>query len=152
MYGVDCVFTTTHHAHHVQQQKNHNKISQQLFQFVNNAILIVSFRLIWGSCVNSVGMWKFFRVAFEPHTETRFQLNLSLYFLPSFSLTQTSSRMAADSDGNANNLTAVVICEGDYHDPTFPLKLNNLVARLNSLIEEQPKSKRLKVNKVSVVF
>lgn len=57
--------------------------------------------------------------------------------------------MAADSDGNASNLTAVVICEGDYHDPTFPQKLNNLVARLNSLIEEQPKSKRLKVNKVS---
>lgn len=55
--------------------------------------------------------------------------------------------MAADSDGN--DLTAVVICEGDYHDPTFPQKLNNLVARLNSLIEEQPKSKRLKVNKVS---
>lgn len=58
--------------------------------------------------------------------------------------------MAADSDGNVGNLTAVVICEGDYHDPTFPQKLNNLVARLNSLIEEQPKSKRLKVNKVSV--
>lgn len=57
--------------------------------------------------------------------------------------------MAADSDGNGNDLTAVVICEGDYHDPTFPQKLNNLVARLNSLIEEQPKSKRLKVNKVS---
>lgn len=57
--------------------------------------------------------------------------------------------MAADSDGNGNNLTAVVICEGDYHDPTFPQKLNNLVARLNSLIEEQPKTKRLKVNKVS---
>jgi hypothetical protein len=55
--------------------------------------------------------------------------------------------MAADSDGN--DLTAVVICEGDFHDPTFPQKLNNLVARLNSLIEEQPKSKRLKVNKVS---
>lgn len=58
--------------------------------------------------------------------------------------------MAADSDGNGKNLTAVVICEGDYHDPTFPQKLNNLVARLNSLIEEQPKTKRLKVNKVSV--
>ena len=60
--------------------------------------------------------------------------------------------MAADSDGNDNNLTAVVICEGDYHDPTFPQKLNNLVARLNSLVEEQPKSKRLKVNKVSRQF
>lgn len=53
--------------------------------------------------------------------------------------------MAADSDGN--DLTAVVICEGDYHDPTFPQKLNILVARLNSLIEEPLKS-RLKVNKV----
>lgn len=55
--------------------------------------------------------------------------------------------MAEDSDGN-DNLTAVVICEGDYHDPTFPQKLNKLVACLNSLIDEQPKSKRLKVNKV----
>ena len=64
---------------------------------------------------------------------------------------QKFSRMAADSDGNDNNLTAVVICEGDYHDPTFPQKLNNLVARLNSLVEEQPKSKRLKVNKVRLV-
>ena len=54
--------------------------------------------------------------------------------------------MAADSDGL--NLTAVVICEGDYHDPTFPQKLNNLVQRLNNLIEKQPKSKRLKVAKV----
>lgn len=60
--------------------------------------------------------------------------------------------MAADSDGNDKNLTAVVICEGDYHDPTFPQKLNNLVSRLNFLIEEQPKSKRLKVNKVSTSF
>lgn len=57
--------------------------------------------------------------------------------------------MAEDSDGNDNNLTAVVICEGDYHDPAFPQKLNKLVARLNSLIDEQPKSKRLKVNKVN---
>lgn len=58
--------------------------------------------------------------------------------------------MAADSDGL--NLTAVVICEGDYHDPTFPQKLNNLVQRLNNLIEKQPKSERLKVAKVSVFF
>lgn len=57
--------------------------------------------------------------------------------------------MAEDSDGNENNLTAVVICEGNYHDPAFPQKLNELVVRLNSLIDEQPKSKRLKVNKVS---
>lgn len=56
--------------------------------------------------------------------------------------------MAEDSDGYDKSLTAVVICEGDYHDPKFPQKLNKLVARLNSLIDEQPKSKRLKVNKV----
>lgn len=60
--------------------------------------------------------------------------------------------MAEDSDGNDKNLTAVVICEGDYHDPKFPQKLNKLVARLNSLIDEQPKSKRLKVNKVKEFF
>lgn len=59
--------------------------------------------------------------------------------------------MAEDSDGNDKSLTAVVICEGDYHDPKFPQKLNKLVARLNSLIDEQPKSKRLKVNKVIFV-
>lgn len=58
-------------------------------------------------------------------------------------------RMAADiSDGN---LTAVVICEGNYDDPTFPNKLNDLVSKLNNLIEQQPKS-RLKVNKVSMHF
>lgn len=56
--------------------------------------------------------------------------------------------MAADiSDGN---LTAVVICEGNYHDPSFPQKLNDLVSKLNSLIEQQPKAKRLKVNKVKI--
>lgn len=58
--------------------------------------------------------------------------------------------MAEDSDGNENSLTAVVICEGDLRDPSFPQKLNQLVARLNSLIDEQPKSKRLKVNKVRI--
>lgn len=72
-------------------------------------------------------------------------LNLMTTFL-------TNRKMAADSDGNDKNLTAVVICEGDYHDPTFPQKLNTLVSRLNCLIEEQPKSKRLKVNKVSPDF
>lgn len=54
--------------------------------------------------------------------------------------------MAADSDGT---LTAVVICEGDLHDPEFPGKLKNLLGKLNSLIE-QPKSKKLKINKVSL--
>lgn len=81
--------------------------------------------------------------------ETRFRTNQGIcrFILKVYQLIFKYSRMAADSDGN--DLTAVVICEGDYHDPTFPQKLNNLVARLNSLIEEQPKSKRLKVNKVS---
>lgn len=60
-------------------------------------------------------------------------------------------RMAADSDGYNNDLTAVVICEGNYHDPKFPQQLNNIVARLNSLVDEQPKSRRLKVKEVSVI-
>lgn len=53
-------------------------------------------------------------------------------------------RMAADSDGT---LTAVVICEGDVRDPEFPKKFRVLLARLKALLE-QPKSKKLKVNKV----
>lgn len=57
--------------------------------------------------------------------------------------------MAADSDGYKNDLTAVVICEGDYHDPKFPQQLKNIVARLNSLVDEQPKLRRLKVKEVS---
>ncbi|XP_055680804.1 serine-rich adhesin for platelets isoform X2 [Lutzomyia longipalpis] len=52
--------------------------------------------------------------------------------------------MAADSDGS---LTAVVICEGDVRDPEFPKKFRVLLARLKALLE-QPKSKKLKVNKV----
>uniref|UniRef100_A0A6B2EK97 Putative subtilisin-like serine protease n=1 Tax=Phlebotomus kandelakii TaxID=1109342 RepID=A0A6B2EK97_9DIPT len=52
--------------------------------------------------------------------------------------------MAADSDGT---LTAVVICEGDVRDPEFPKKFRVLLARLKALLE-QPKSKKLKVNKV----
>ncbi|GAB0096809.1 hypothetical protein DMENIID0001_123770 [Sergentomyia squamirostris] len=52
--------------------------------------------------------------------------------------------MAADSDGT---LTAVVICEGDLRDPEFPNKFRVLLARLKALLE-QPKSKKLKVNKV----
>lgn len=61
------------------------------------------------------------------------------------------SRMAADSDGYTNDLTAVVICEGDYHDPKFPQQLKNIVARLNSLVDEQPKLRRLKVKEVSEI-
>jgi hypothetical protein len=52
--------------------------------------------------------------------------------------------MAEDSDGT---LTAVVICEGNLHDPDFPDKLNEIVGKLQSLVEESESSK-LKVNKV----
>lgn len=52
--------------------------------------------------------------------------------------------MAADSDGT---LQAVVICEGDIRDPEFPRKFRHLLGRLNRLLE-QPKSEKLKVNKV----
>lgn len=52
--------------------------------------------------------------------------------------------MAADSDGT---LKAVVICEGDLHDPEFPRKLKNILGKLKTLLE-QPKAKKLKVNKV----
>lgn len=53
--------------------------------------------------------------------------------------------MAADSDGS---LTAVVICEGDLHDPEFKNKFRSFLGKLKSLIE-QPKTKKLKVNKVN---
>lgn len=55
-------------------------------------------------------------------------------------------RMAADSDGQT--LQAVVICEGDLRDPEFPSKFRHLVGRLNKLLVEKPKSRKLKVNKV----
>lgn len=55
--------------------------------------------------------------------------------------------MAADSDG-PQTLQAVVICEGDLRDPEFPSKFRHLVARLNKLLVEKPKSRKLKVNKV----
>lgn len=57
-------------------------------------------------------------------------------------------RMAADSDGS---LTAVVICEGDLHDPEFKNKFRSFLGKLKSLIE-QPKTKKLKVNKVTNQF
>ncbi|KAG4074930.1 hypothetical protein HA402_009355 [Bradysia odoriphaga] len=54
--------------------------------------------------------------------------------------------MAADSDGT---LTAVVICEGDFHDPDFPKKFKSLLGKLNSILEQPKRSKKLiKVNKV----
>lgn len=54
--------------------------------------------------------------------------------------------MAADSDGQT--LQAVVICEGDLQDPEFPSKFRHLVGRLNKLLVEKPKSRKLKVKKV----
>lgn len=129
MYTRDCVYY--YRARWKQQQKNNNKISAR-------------------RCRGHVDGPTIFDGGFllRASSKTRFHilsLSLSVPPQPGFKF---HSRMAADSDGN--DLTAVVICEGDYHDPTFPQKLNNLVARLNSLIDEQPKSKRLKVNKVSL--
>lgn len=54
-----------------------------------------------------------------------------------------------ETNDNESNLTAVVICEGDYHDPLFSSKLENIVKKLNHLVEET-KSNKLKVNKVSL--
>ncbi|XP_037913742.1 serine-rich adhesin for platelets isoform X3 [Hermetia illucens] len=54
-------------------------------------------------------------------------------------------RMAADSDGS---LTAVVICEGNLHDPEFPRKFRHLVTKLKHILQQPKKSKKLKVNKV----
>lgn len=55
--------------------------------------------------------------------------------------------MAADSDGT---LKAVVICEGDLHDPEFPKKFRTLLGKLNSILDPPKRKKRLiKVNKVS---
>lgn len=54
--------------------------------------------------------------------------------------------MAADSDGT---LKAVVICEGDLHDPDFPKKFRTLLGKLNSILDPPKRKKRLiKVNKV----
>lgn len=56
--------------------------------------------------------------------------------------------MAADSDGS---LTAVVICEGDLHDPDFPRKFRALLGKLKSILAEPAKrpKKCIKVNKVN---
>lgn len=57
--------------------------------------------------------------------------------------------MAADSDGT---LTAVVICEGDFHDPDFPKKFKSILGKLNSILEQPKRSKKfIKVNKVQSV-
>lgn len=57
--------------------------------------------------------------------------------------------MAADSDGS---LLAVVICEGDLHDPDFPRNFHTLLGRLTSILDVEPAktstSKCITVNKV----
>lgn len=62
--------------------------------------------------------------------------------------------MAADSDGDQQNnnsrttLKAVVICEGNLHDPDFQTRLDCLVAKLTTLVEEPADNGKLKVDKV----
>lgn len=54
--------------------------------------------------------------------------------------------MAEDSDGT---LQAVVICEGDLHDPDFPQKFRSLLGKLKSILDPPKRRKRfLKVKKV----
>lgn len=55
--------------------------------------------------------------------------------------------MAEDSDGT---LKAVVICEGDLHDPDFPRKFRSLLGKLKSILDPPKRRERfLKVDKVS---
>lgn len=55
--------------------------------------------------------------------------------------------MAEDSDGT---LKAVVICEGDLHDPDFPLKFRSFLGKLKTVLDPPKRRKRfIKVNKVS---
>ncbi|XP_055636190.1 serine-rich adhesin for platelets isoform X2 [Toxorhynchites rutilus septentrionalis] len=62
--------------------------------------------------------------------------------------------MAADSDGDQQNnsssatLKAVVICEGNLHDPDFQARLEGLVARLTTLVKEPTDDGKLEVDKV----
>ncbi|XP_038107135.1 serine-rich adhesin for platelets [Culex quinquefasciatus] len=64
--------------------------------------------------------------------------------------------MAADSDGDQRNSTdgggstlkAVVICEGNLHDPDFQARLDCLVARLTTLVDEPADNGKLTVDKV----
>ena len=56
--------------------------------------------------------------------------------------------MAEDSDGT---LQAVVICEGDLHDPDFPQKFRSLLGKLKSILDPPKRRKRfLKVKKVKI--
>lgn len=58
--------------------------------------------------------------------------------------------MAADSDGS---LKAVVICEGDLHDPDFPKRLKTLLCKLTQILAPKPKRRKkcIKVNKVMFI-
>lgn len=61
-------------------------------------------------------------------------------------LEKCAHKMAADSDGV---LKAVVICEGDLHDPDFPTKFRSLLGQLKSILDPPKRKKRfLKVDKV----
>lgn len=79
-----------------------------------------------------------------------FCIRLHLLLIPLIRCLFVSSRMAADSDGS---LTAVVICEGDLHDPDFPKKFKSLLGKLKSILEQPKRKKKLiKVNKVRVLI
>lgn len=65
-------------------------------------------------------------------------------------LEKCTHRMAEDSDGT---LKAVVICEGDLHDPDFPQKFRSLLGKLKSILDPPKKKKRfLKVDKVCEIM
>ncbi|XP_058056709.1 serine-rich adhesin for platelets [Anopheles bellator] len=70
------------------------------------------------------------------------------------------SRNDSDDGGNSSTtstLKAVVICEGNLHDPDFPARLESLIENLSTLVEEvsddgvdrqEEDGRRLKVDKV----
>lgn len=67
----------------------------------------------------------------------------------------SSSRRRSDVDGGggggASTLKAVVICEGNLHDPDFPARLESLIENLATLVEDEKddeSEERLKVDKV----
>ncbi|XP_052864412.1 mucin-19 [Anopheles cruzii] len=67
-------------------------------------------------------------------------------------------RNDGDDGGNNSTLKAVVICEGNLHDPDFPARLESLIENLSTLVEEEvaddgadrqeDDTRRLKVDKV----
>uniref|UniRef100_A0A182F1C0 Nuclear receptor coactivator 6 TRADD-N domain-containing protein n=1 Tax=Anopheles albimanus TaxID=7167 RepID=A0A182F1C0_ANOAL len=67
----------------------------------------------------------------------------------------SSSPRRSDVDGGggggASTLKAVVICEGNLHDPDFPARLESLIENLATLVEDEKddeSEERLKVDKV----